>query len=58
MIYYSVKRNLLQMGLVCKTIKATVETISKQLHRIRYYRPHSNANNIVLNLKWLCSLAP
>ena len=46
------------MSLVCKTRKATVETILKQLEYFTKRHIGTNANIIVLNLKWLYSLVP
>ena len=46
------------MSLVCKSRKATVETISKQLKYITKSHIASNTNIIVLNLKLLYPLAP
>ena len=46
------------MSLVCKTRKATIETISKQLEYVTKGTYGSNVYNIVLNLKQLYSLVP
>ena len=48
--------NMPQKSLVCKTRKATVETISKQLEYIT--KGHIAVQTIVLNLKRLYSLVP
>ena len=56
--YYSVIINTPQKSPVCKTRKAIAETILKQLEQITKGHIASNASNIVLNLKWLYSLAP
>ena len=50
--YYSVKiRKHTSKWMSLVRDSRTVETI-----RIYYQGPHSNANNVVLNLKWFCSL--
>ena len=50
--------NIPQKSLVCETIKAKVETISKQLEYVTKGHICSNTNNVVLNLKQLYSLVP
>ena len=54
---YSVNHKL-QLSRVRKTREATLEIIWKQLEYIAKGHIYSNANNIVLNLKRLTSLAP
>ena len=58
--YYSIKHKTYvpQLSPVCETRKVTAETISKCLGYVTKGHIRSNANNIVLNLKQLYSLAP